>query len=110
MKGRLSRCLVASSLCALLCACSVAANRGGDSRDPNAPIGTVGANMGKSNAVGVVASPMFFEWLKDKLLPDNREDVPPPPPPVGEAKDERRNLEQDCTDPAKHPDKNLKCR
>ncbi len=96
--------------CVLLCACGVAANRGGDARDPNAPIGTVGANMGKSSAVGVMVSPMFFEWLKSKLLPDCREDVPPPPSPAVEAIEERRNLEQDCTEPAKHPDRKLKCR
>jgi hypothetical protein len=88
----------------------VSAGRGVDARDTNAPLGTTGTNMGPSNAVGVVATPMFFDWLKSTFMPPKHNDVPPPPPPAVDPANPSRVPEQDCTDPAKHPDKNLNCR
>jgi hypothetical protein len=93
-----------------LSACSVSGGRGIDPRDGNAPIGTFGTNMAAPSAAGAVATPMFFEWAKKTFMPDKRADVPPPPPPAEDISDNRRTLEDDCTDPTKHPDANLTCR
>jgi hypothetical protein len=114
MSRRLISCFavipLACGLSLVLSACSVSGGRGIDPRNGNAPIGTVGTNMGAPNAVGVVATPMFFDWVKKTFMPDKRSDVPPPPPPAEDVADNRRKPEQDCTDPSKHPDANLNCR
>jgi hypothetical protein len=105
----LAAMLLACPLCALLASCSIAASRGTDPRDATGPNGTVAAGTAPQGAT-LVAGPMLFDWLWSKLFPDKHEDVPPPPPPAVTGADPRANLEVDCTDPAKHPDKELHCK
>ena len=96
--------------CIMLQSCSFAVSRGVDPRDNGPASGNIGSGPGNPNAVGVVAGPMFWDWLRMTFMPNKRDDVPPPPPPPDLKPDVKSNLEVDCTDPAKHPDKDLKCK
>jgi hypothetical protein len=100
--------VIVVGLSLMLAGCSVSyVGRGVDTQPVGGQSPAVGVNVGTPGAFNLLAGVFLFNWFAALIFSETHAEAPPPP---GTMAEDRVINEQDCTEPIKRPQANLRCR